>query len=68
MSSRLEAALNYLLRKPGIDSSIFGVRNADLLEENPKATDWRMTPEEVAQIERLSEPVRQYPYFIRPSS
>ncbi len=58
-----QAALNYLLRKPGVSSLIFGVRTADQLEENLKATDWQMSPEEVTRLDKLSEPVRRYPYF-----
>jgi aryl-alcohol dehydrogenase-like predicted oxidoreductase len=59
-----QAALNYLLRKPGMTSLIIGMRTAKQLEENLGATDWEMTPEEVARLDRLSEPPRQYPYYV----
>lgn len=58
-----QTALNYCLRKPGISSLIIGVRNANQIEENLKATDWEMTPEEVARLDKLSEPLHDYPYF-----
>ena len=58
-----QTALNYLLRKPGVNSLIVGLRTAQQLEENLKATDWEMTPEEVAHLDALSEPVHEYPYF-----
>jgi aryl-alcohol dehydrogenase-like predicted oxidoreductase len=59
-----QAAMNYLLRKPGVSSLIFGVRTAEQLEENLKASDWEMTPEEVARLDIISEPPREYPYFV----
>lgn len=59
-----QTALNYLLRKPGINSLIIGMRTANQLAENLKATDWQMAPEEVARLDRISEPTRRYPYYI----
>ena len=59
-----QIALNYLLRKPGVNSLIIGVRTAKQLEENIKSTDWEITPEEVARLDRISEPMRKYPYFV----
>ena len=59
-----QTALNYLLKKPGINSLIIGVRTADQLAENLKTTEWEITPEEVARLDRVSEPVRRYPYFV----
>ncbi|OGO23546.1 MAG: hypothetical protein A2144_11135 [Chloroflexi bacterium RBG_16_50_9] len=59
-----QAALNYLLRKPGVNSLIVGLRTAKQLEENLKATDWQMSPEEVERLDRLSEPPHEYPYYV----
>jgi len=59
-----QTALNYLLRKPGVNSLIIGIRNIKQLEENLKATDWQLTSEEVARLDKISEPVRKYPYYI----
>jgi len=59
-----QAALNYLLKKPGVNSLIIGIRTAEQLKENIKTTDWEITPEEVARLDRVSEPRRRYPYFI----
>ncbi len=61
-TSIAQAALNYLLRKPGVTSLILGMRTAAQLEENIGATDWEMTPEEFARLDHLSEPVRRHPY------
>jgi aryl-alcohol dehydrogenase-like predicted oxidoreductase len=59
-----QVALNYLLRKPAVNSLIIGVRTIKHLEENLKAMDWEITPGEVARLDKISEPVRYYPYFI----
>jgi aryl-alcohol dehydrogenase-like predicted oxidoreductase len=59
-----QAALNYLLLKPGVCSLIMGVRSAEQLGENLGAMDWEMTPEEFGQLDRVSAPTRKYPYDI----
>ncbi len=59
-----QTALNYLLQKPGVNSLIIGVRNAKQLEENLKATGWKITPEEVARLDKVSQIKRRNPYFI----
>ncbi len=59
-----QVALNYLLKKAGVCSLIVGMRNSGQLEENLKATEWEMTEEEFIRLDRVSEPVRKYPYFV----
>ncbi|MGO9480523.1 MAG: aldo/keto reductase [Candidatus Kryptoniota bacterium] len=59
-----QAALNYLLRKPGVTSVIIGAKNKDQLTDNLKTTDWEMTPEEVARLDELSRPPRVYPNWM----
>jgi len=59
-----QAALNYLLRKPAVNSLIVGLRTATQLEENLQATDWLMTAEEVCRLDKMTEPKRRYPYYI----
>lgn len=58
-----QAALNYLLRKPVVSSVIIGARSPEQLRDNLKASDWEMTPEEVAALDELSTPPRLYPYW-----
>jgi len=58
-----QAALNYLLRKPGITSVIIGARTPEQLTDNLKTTDWEMTSEEVARLDELSQPGSVYPYW-----
>ena len=59
-----QAALNYLLRKPGVTSVIIGAKTREQLSDNLKTTDWEMNPEEVLQLEALSPPPRAYPYWM----
>ncbi len=56
-------ALNYLLRKPGVTSVVIGAREKGQLIDNLKATEWKMTEEEVAKVDELSQPISQYPYW-----
>jgi len=59
-----QAALNYLLRKPGVASVIIGARNKEQLTDNLKTADWEMAAEEVARLDELSKPPRVYPYWM----
>ena len=59
-----QAALNYLLRKPGVTSVIIGAKTPEQLADNLKTTSWEMTPEEVARLDALSMPPRVYPYWM----
>ena len=59
-----QAALNYLLRKPGVSSVIIGAKNKEQLTDNIKTSDWEMSPEEVSKLDTLSEPPRVYPYWM----
>ena len=58
-----QAALNYLLRKPGVTSVIIGARNKEQLADNLKTAEWEMAAEEVARLDALSTPPRAYPYW-----
>ena len=56
-----QAALNYLLRKPGVSSVIIGAKTKEQLADDLKASDWEMTIEEVESLDNLSMPPRVYP-------
>jgi aryl-alcohol dehydrogenase-like predicted oxidoreductase len=58
-----QAALNYLLRKPGVTSVIIGARTPEQLQDNLKSVDWEMTAEEIERLDKLSMPPRLYPYW-----
>ncbi len=63
-ASIAQAALNYLLRKAGVSSVIIGARTPEQLTDNLKTTDWMMTGDEVARLDKLSEPPKLYPYWM----
>lgn len=58
-----QAALNWLLCKPGISSVLIGARREEQLADNLKAASWRMTAEEVARLDAVSEVPPIYPYW-----
>lgn len=57
-----QAALNYLLCKPGVTSVITSARTPDQLTDNLKTTDWEMAPEEVARLDKLTRLAPLYPH------
>jgi aryl-alcohol dehydrogenase-like predicted oxidoreductase len=59
-----QAALNYLLRKPVVNSVIIGARTKEHLNDNLKTIKWEMTVEEVARLDEISKPSRVYPYWM----
>jgi aryl-alcohol dehydrogenase-like predicted oxidoreductase len=60
-----QAALNYLLAKEGVSSVIIGARTPEQLADNLKTVDWEMSPEEVARLDEMSQPVPVYPYWMQ---
>ena len=60
-----QAALNWVLQKPGICSAIIGVRTHAQLEDNLGAMKWMLTDDEIARLDKLTEPERQNPYVSR---
>jgi aryl-alcohol dehydrogenase-like predicted oxidoreductase len=62
-ASITQAALNYLLRRPGVTSVIIGARKLEQLSDNLKTVEWEMTSEEVERLNALSNPPRLYPYW-----
>ena len=60
-----QAALHWLLAKPGVTSVIIGARDLAQLDDNLGCLRWSMTPEEVARLDAQSPPPRLYPgWFI----
>lgn len=50
-----ELALAWLAAQPGVASVIAGTRRAEQVEANVRAGEWRLTPEDLAAIEDLSQ-------------
>jgi aryl-alcohol dehydrogenase-like predicted oxidoreductase len=59
-----QAALNWLLAKPGVTSVVIGARTPAHLEDNLGASAWSMTPDEVVRLDRLTAPPRVYPQWM----
>ena len=50
----LELAFSWLAARPTVSSVIAGATKPEQVEQNVKAVDWALTPEEIAEIDRLS--------------
>ena len=57
-----QAALNYLLGKPGVSSVVVGIRTPEQMADNLKTTEWEMTPDEISRLDKLTKPAPVYPY------
>ncbi|GAC1538006.1 MAG: aldo/keto reductase [Myxococcales bacterium] len=55
-------ALAWLLRKPEVSSVIIGARTIAQLQDNLRALEVKLTPEDVAELDKASEPTWGYPY------
>ena len=62
-ASIAQAALNWLLHKPGVTSVLIGARREEQLVDNLNAATWTMTPEEVQRLDEVSTTPPIYPYF-----
>ena len=56
--SLLELAFGWLTAQPVVSSVIAGATKAEQLEMNVKALDWTLTPQELAEIDRLTGKAR----------
>jgi aryl-alcohol dehydrogenase-like predicted oxidoreductase len=58
-----QAALNWVLHKPGVTSVIVGARTEEQLRDNLAAASWEMTEEEVQRLDEVSATPLIYPYW-----
>jgi aryl-alcohol dehydrogenase-like predicted oxidoreductase len=58
-----QAALNWVMRKPGVDTVILGARNEQQLRDNLAAVSWSLTAEEVERLDDASVLPLPYPYW-----
>jgi aryl-alcohol dehydrogenase-like predicted oxidoreductase len=56
-----QAALNWLLARPGVTSVLMGARTEKQLMENLGAAAWRLAPDEIEQLDRASAVPAAYP-------
>jgi aryl-alcohol dehydrogenase-like predicted oxidoreductase len=68
--SMAQVALGWVMNRPGVSSTILGVRTMRQLEDNLGAQDLSLSDEDVASLTRVSDPeIPDYPYgFIEDST
>ena len=61
--SMSQVALAWLAARPAVTSVILGARTLEQLEDNLKAADLELTPEEIDKLDEVSDPgAADYPY------
>jgi aryl-alcohol dehydrogenase-like predicted oxidoreductase len=58
-----QIALNWLMHRPTVASVVIGARDEAQLRQNLGAAGWRLDPEQVARLDRVSGKPAPYPYF-----
>lgn len=58
-----QIALNWLLWRPTVASVIIGARNEEQLRDDLGADGWKLTPEQIAKLDKASETPLVYPYW-----
>ncbi len=61
--SAAQIALAWLLGRPAVSSLIVGARTEAQLKDNLAAADLKLTQEERARLDKVSQPVLLYPYW-----
>jgi aryl-alcohol dehydrogenase-like predicted oxidoreductase len=58
-----QVALNWVTRKPGVDTVIIGARNEQQLRDNLAAANWALGDDEVERLDEVSALPLAYPYW-----
>ena len=58
-----QIALNWVLGRPSVSTVIIGARNEEQLRQNIGSVGWRLTAEQIAELDAASELPRPYPYW-----
>ena len=58
-----QVALNWVLRRPTVSSMIVGARNEAQLRESLAATEFALSPEQIARLDAASNRTPAYPYW-----
>ena len=61
--SGAQVSLAWLLQRPLVASVIIGGRNITQFEDNLKAVELKLTPEDIADLDKVSQPRLIYPYW-----
>jgi len=57
-----QVSLNWLLNKRGVLAPIIGPKDVKQLEDNIGASGWKLTPEQMKQLDDASDIERPYPW------
>lgn len=60
--SPAQVALNWVAHRPAVTAPIIGVRTMSHLEDNLGAVGWHMSEDQMARLNRISNPDLPYPY------
>ena len=58
-----QIALNWLLQRPTVSSVIIGARNEEQLKQNIGAVGWKLTPQQIATLDAVSDVTAAYPVW-----
>jgi aryl-alcohol dehydrogenase-like predicted oxidoreductase len=58
-----QVALNWLLRRPTVDSIVIGARNEEQLKQNLEAVGWELSVEQLRKLDAASDEPPIYPYW-----
>ncbi len=58
-----QVALNWVMRKPGVDTVIIGARNQEQLRDNLASASWALSDAEVESLDQVSALPLPYPYW-----
>ena len=58
-----QVALNWVTRKPGVDTVVIGARNEKQLVDNLAAAAWSLTDDEVTKLDHVSALPLPYPHW-----
>lgn len=61
--SGAQVSLAWLLQRPLVASVIIGGRTTAQFEDNLKAAELKLTPEDIARLDKVSQPPLIYPYW-----
>jgi aryl-alcohol dehydrogenase-like predicted oxidoreductase len=56
-------ALNWLLQRPTVANVVIGARNEEQLRQNLESVGWKLTPQQIAKLDKASETTPIYPYW-----
>jgi aryl-alcohol dehydrogenase-like predicted oxidoreductase len=58
-----QIALNWLLQRPSVANVVIGARNEEQLKQNLGAVGWKLSEDQIARLDAVSEPTPAYPYW-----